>query len=167
MHYSRKILYNSKLKKLMMIIMNDAKNTVLDKNDDNIIDSIVRVVDSKNNFYGTAFFIHNKYCVTCHHCICEIEEDKIYIQRANKKYAVEWAKEYSDMDKNIAILKINDSTSKTNGSSFIPLGSALDNSLLLSPDITVPSSFFIWTFLPNKINNDSFLDMMPEKNEVD
>ena len=134
--------------------MNDT-NAVLHNNDYDIIDSIVRLVDNKNNFYGSAFFIHSKYCVTCHHCICEIEEDQIYIQKGNKKYAVEWDKEYSDMNKNIAILNINDSAAI-----FKPLGCAeIVNSL-------VPSSFFILTFLPNKINNDSSFDIMPIKNDV-
>ena len=137
--------------------MNDT-NAVLHNNDYDIIDSIVTLVDNKNNFYGSAFFIHSKYCVTCHHCICEIEEDQIYIQKGNKKYAVEWDKEYSDTNKNIAILKININFSSA---IFKPLGCAeIVNSL-------APSSFFILTFLPNKINNDSLpFDIMPIKNEV-
>ena len=142
--------------------MNDT-NTALHNNNNNynITDSIVRVVDNKNNFYGTAFFIHSKYCVTCHRCVCEIE-DQIYIQKGIKKYAVEWANEYSAMNKDIAILKINDSAAATTTAiSFKPLGSAeIVNSL-------GSSSFFIWTFMPNKINNDSSINIMPVKNEVE
>jgi hypothetical protein len=55
------------------------------------------------SFLWDCIFIHSKYCVTCHHCICEIEEDQIYIQKGNKKYAVAWDKEYSDMNRNIPI----------------------------------------------------------------
>jgi pyruvate formate-lyase activating enzyme-like uncharacterized protein len=142
--------------------MNDTNTALHNNNDYNITDSIVRVVDNKNNFYGTAFFIHSKYCVTCHRCIREIE-DQIYIQKGTKKYAVEWAKEYSDMNKDIAILKINDSaaTTTTTAISFKPLGSEeIINSL-------GSSSFFIWTFLQNKINNDSSINVMPVKNKVE
>jgi len=43
------------------------------------------------------------------------------------------------MDKPVAILKINDPTTKTDGTCFKPLGSALANSLLLlSPELAVP-----------------------------
>ena len=146
--------------------MNDT-NTALHNNNNNnynITDSIVRVVDNKNNFYGTAFFLHSKYCVTCHRCVCEIE-DQICIQKGNKKYDVEWVKEYSDMNMDIAILINNDSatttTTTTPAVSFKPLGSAeIVNSL-------APSSFFIWTFMPNKINNDSSINIVPVKNEVE
>ena len=102
----------------MIIIITNHTNT---KSNTDLRDSIVKVVDSKNNFYGFAFFIHNKYCVTCHHCICEIE-DEIYIQKDNKRYPVKWVEEYSDMTKNVAILRIDDSitTATTTSTNFKP-----------------------------------------------
>ena len=76
-----------------------------------IRDNIVKVTDSKGNFRGTAFFIKEEYCVTCHHCICEIG-DSIIIERSNEKCATEWIEEYSDMCKDIAILRVKNSNFK-------------------------------------------------------
>jgi tetratricopeptide (TPR) repeat protein len=115
-------------------------------------DCIAKVVDSKNNFYGFAFFIHNRYCVTCHHCICEIE-DEIYIQRDNKKYPVKWIEEYSDMTKNVAVLRINDTTTPT--ANFKPLGCSEEEALASTSSSSFSSYYCTWIFLPHKIDNFS------------
>jgi trypsin-like peptidase len=65
------------------------------------------MVDSKSNFYGTGFVIEIKqerYCITCHHCICRLKE--IYIERDNVNCSTKWIEELSDMGKDIAVLKV-------------------------------------------------------------
>ena len=71
--------------------------------------NIVKIVDSKGNFYGTGFFIEingNRYCVTCHHCIYKL--NKIYIEKDGVKCSAEWIEEFSDMKKDFAILNVKD-----------------------------------------------------------
>lgn len=71
--------------------------------------NIVKIVDKRGVFNGTGFFIEinqNKYCITCHHCICKLNE--IFIERDDIKCSAEWVEEFSDMSKDIAILGIND-----------------------------------------------------------
>ena len=71
--------------------------------------NIVKIVDSRGAFNGTGFFVEikqNKYCITCHHCICKLAE--IYIERDDTRCAAEWIEEFSDPNKDIAILKVND-----------------------------------------------------------
>ena len=76
---------------------------------DYVRENIVKVVDSEGNFRGTAFFIEiqqKKYCITCHHCICRLNE--IYIEKDNLNFSAEWIEQFSDMNKDIAILKVMD-----------------------------------------------------------
>ena len=77
---------------------------------EDIRDNIVKIVDNKGNFKGTGFLIEIKdvrYCITCHHCICRLNE--IYIERNSSiKCPLEWIEEYSDMNKDIAVLKVKD-----------------------------------------------------------
>ena len=75
-----------------------------------IRDNIVKIVDSKDNFAGTAFFIQKEYCVSCHHCICIL--DDIYIGSRDQKYRAEWIEEYSNTNKDIAIVRVKDSNFK-------------------------------------------------------
>jgi hypothetical protein len=74
---------------------------------EDVRDNIVKIVDSKGNFHGTGFVIEIKqerYCITCHHCICRLKE--IYIERDDVKCSTEWIEELSDMGKDIAVLKV-------------------------------------------------------------
>ena len=71
--------------------------------------NIVKIVDSKGNFYGTGFFVeinNNRYCITCHHCIYKL--NKIYIEKDGAKCSAEWIEEFSDMKKDFAILNVKD-----------------------------------------------------------
>ena len=83
-----------------------------------IMKNIIRIMDKDGNSVGTGFLLTKEYCVTCHHNICRLNE--IYIGRdSDDKILVEWIEEKSDMSKDIAILKIKDST-------FLPLFCSLD-----------------------------------------
>ena len=77
---------------------------------EDVRDNIVKIVDSKGNFHGTGFIIkvkQDKYCITCHHCICRLTQ--IYVEINNSvKCPVEWVEEFSDMSKDIALLKVKD-----------------------------------------------------------
>jgi tetratricopeptide (TPR) repeat protein len=75
-----------------------------------IRDNIAKVVDSKDNFAGTAFFIQKEYCISCHHCICIL--DDLYIGRGDRKYHAEWIEEYSNKNKDVAIVRVKDSNFK-------------------------------------------------------
>jgi tetratricopeptide (TPR) repeat protein len=71
--------------------------------------NIVKIVDGRSVFNGTGFFLEvnqNRYCITCHHCIYKLNE--IFIERDKTKCSAEWVEEFSDMSKDIAVLKIND-----------------------------------------------------------
>jgi Trypsin-like peptidase domain len=79
----------------------------LSQTSEDIRDNIVKIIDDKKNFKGTGFFIDVKgsiYCITCHHCICRLDE--IYIEAFEKKYHAEWIEELSNMSKDIAIMKV-------------------------------------------------------------
>jgi tetratricopeptide (TPR) repeat protein len=80
---------------------------------DDVRANIVRIVDKKGAFSGTAFFIKikggDKYCVTCHHCINRLDE--IYVERKGdgrekKMWVAEWVEKFSQMSKDIAILNV-------------------------------------------------------------
>jgi len=67
--------------------------------------NIVKIIDEKGNFYGTAFFINVNdkiYGVTCHHCIYKL--NTITIEKKSKTHLLKWNEKYSDMSKDIAIL---------------------------------------------------------------
>ena len=70
-------------------------------------ENIVKIVNSKGNFYGTGFFVEfkrNKYCITCHHCICRL--NNIYIEKDGVKYPAEWIEEFSDTKKDFAVMDV-------------------------------------------------------------
>ena len=69
--------------------------------------NIVKIVDKDGIFYGTSFLIEDdqkKYCITCHHCICKL--DQIFVEKENTKYLCKWKEEYSDMQKDLAVLEL-------------------------------------------------------------
>ena len=74
--------------------------------------NIIKVIDEKGNFYGSGFFINvndKKYGVTCHHCIYKL--NKIMVEKNYNKYLMKWNEKYSDMNKDIAVLELdNDCT---------------------------------------------------------
>jgi hypothetical protein len=72
--------------------LNDVKN------------STVRVLGD-GKFSGTGFFITEEYCVTCHHVICD--HDEIKIEHEQREYNTKWIEEYSVLENDIAILKVN------------------------------------------------------------
>jgi tetratricopeptide (TPR) repeat protein len=76
---------------------------------EDIRDNIVKIVDKKGTFNGTGFFIEvdgRKYCLTCHHCICDV--DGTFVENSSSKYHAEWVEKYSDMNKDIAVLAVKD-----------------------------------------------------------
>jgi S1-C subfamily serine protease len=84
-------------------------------------DNIVKITDENGNCAGTGFFIHKEYCVTCHHNICRLndiyvereQEDNIETgQQRKRRYHAEWVEEFSDMQKDIAFLKVKDADFK-------------------------------------------------------
>ncbi|HEU4824266.1 MAG TPA: tetratricopeptide repeat protein [Nitrososphaeraceae archaeon] len=80
-----------------------------------IRDNIVKIVDENDNCVGTGFFIHKEYCVTCHHNIYGLDE--IYVEREKynnqtgqlrrRRNHAEWVEQFSDMQRDIAFLKVN------------------------------------------------------------
>jgi Zn-dependent metalloprotease len=78
---------------------------------DDVKNSTVKIVDNDRNFGGTGFFIHKEYCITCHHNIAEM--DKIYVAGEDDKlYLAKWIEDYSDMEKDVAILRVKGSKYK-------------------------------------------------------
>jgi tetratricopeptide (TPR) repeat protein len=86
---------------------------------EDVRDNIVKIVDKNGKFAGTGFFIHKEYCVTCHHVIYQLNE--IYVERedniesgkqSKRRYAAEWAKEFSDAQKDIAFLRVQNADFK-------------------------------------------------------
>jgi hypothetical protein len=76
--------------------LNDVKNNVVKVTGD--------------NSFGSGFFIQKEYCVTCHHVICVM--DDIRIEHDGNTYDADWVEEYSDMVKDIAVLKIKNASVK-------------------------------------------------------
>jgi tetratricopeptide (TPR) repeat protein len=86
---------------------------------EDIRDNIVKIADENGNCVGTGFFIHKEYCVTCHHNICKL--DKIYIEREEeniegqhriRRHHAKWVEEFSDMQKDVAFLKVKNADFK-------------------------------------------------------
>jgi Tetratricopeptide repeat len=82
---------------------------VLSQSDQDIKSNIVMLVDSKDRFGGTGFLIEvnqKRYCITCHHCIRDLDE--IFLKRdGDTKYKGVWIEEISDPYKDIAVLKVD------------------------------------------------------------
>ena len=78
-----------------------------------IRDNIVKIVDKNGEFYGSGFFIEINQqvcCITCHHCIYTIDE--IFVERFGNRFQTKWTEEYSDMKKDLAVLKVENCTLK-------------------------------------------------------
>jgi len=71
---------------------------------DDVKKSTVKIVGD-GQFCGTGFFYKRGYCITCHHVIWTL--DKIQVEHENQTYDAEWSQDYSSMDFDIAVLKIN------------------------------------------------------------
>jgi hypothetical protein len=68
--------------------------------------NIVKVSGENSKSFGTGFFIQDECCVTCHHVIYKM--DRIRVEHGSATYSAEWSKEYSDMERDIAILRVKD-----------------------------------------------------------
>jgi len=58
---------------------------------EHVRDNIVKIVDGNGAFNGTGFLIdigHDRYCITCHHCIYRLNE--IHIARDDKICPTVW-----------------------------------------------------------------------------
>ena len=101
--------------------------------------NIIKVIgDNNSSSFGTGFFVQKGFCVTCHHVICRM--NNIKIEHNNKSFDAYWYSNYSDMENDIAILKVSDLTTEIN-----PLECAKET----TPEITVK----VWGF--TKASNDS------------
>jgi tetratricopeptide (TPR) repeat protein len=72
-------------------------------------DNIVKIVNNNGEFFGTGFcleFNQKKYFITCHHCIYNL--DQIFIEKDSIQYSCKWIEEYSDINKDLAVLKCDD-----------------------------------------------------------
>ncbi|MGD9533907.1 MAG: tetratricopeptide repeat protein [Candidatus Nitrosocosmicus sp.] len=70
-----------------------------------IENNVVRITDKTRNLKGTGFLVeHNqrKYCITCHHCIFQLEE--IHVSTSTNTYKVQWLENFSDKQQDIAVL---------------------------------------------------------------
>ena len=75
---------------------------------DNIKNCVVQV-SSKEKFSGTGFFIsHRGYIVTCHHVIYSLDE--ILVTYEGKRVEAKWCKQYSNIDADLAVLKIDETS---------------------------------------------------------
>lgn len=75
---------------------------------DKIKNCVVQISDDKR-FSGTGFFISYKgYIITCHHVIYSLKEIWIRYRDGDKVQAT-WCKKYSNIDADIAVLKIDES----------------------------------------------------------
>jgi len=76
--------------------------------DEDVDRNVVRIMNKEGKTGGTGFFIRvdgKEYCVTCHHNIYDLDE--IYVGKLKSQmFRAGWVKEYSDIDKDIAILKV-------------------------------------------------------------
>src|SRR5690242_20699780 len=85
---------------------------------EDIRDNIVKIVDGQGRCVGTGFFVQKECCVTCHHNIWQL--DDIFIERdieveggeQKKHYHAEWIEDFSDMQKDIAVLKVQNADFK-------------------------------------------------------
>ncbi len=87
---------------------------------EDVRDNIVKITDKNGEFAGTGFFIHKEYCVTCHHNISRLDE--IYVERdqndtetgqqRKRRHPAEWAKEFSNMQRDVAFLRVKNADFK-------------------------------------------------------
>src|SRR5215204_1947620 len=79
---------------------------MLAQTNDSIRKNIVKVIDKSGRFRGTAFFLQKEYCITCHHILEGFDE--IYIEKDNIKKLSIYDTGYSDIEKDIAVLWVDD-----------------------------------------------------------
>ena len=71
-----------------------------------IFDSLVRIIDDKHQTIGSGFILSaDGYIITCHHLIYNLDSIKVEYRGEIKEAS--WCKEHSNIDVNIAILKID------------------------------------------------------------
>jgi hypothetical protein len=73
---------------------------------DKIWDSMVKILDPTGNTVGSGFIIHSDgYFVTCHHIISSL--NLLSVQHQGKNYQAKWQEKFSNLEVDIAILKID------------------------------------------------------------
>ena len=73
---------------------------------DKIWDSMVKILDPTGNTVGSGFIIHaDGYFVTCHHIIYYL--NLLSVQHQGKNYQAKWQEKFSNLEVDIAILKID------------------------------------------------------------
>ncbi|MBD2648785.1 HEAT repeat domain-containing protein [Nostoc foliaceum] len=78
---------------------------------DELRESMVKILDSNGGTVGSGFIIRaDGYLVTCHHVIYLL--DALRVEYQGQVYAAEWCKEFSNLEVDIAILKIDVESAK-------------------------------------------------------
>jgi hypothetical protein len=78
---------------------------------DKLWQSMVKVLDSGNKTIGSGFIIQSDgYIITCHHVIYSL--NSIYVEYQNQIYEALWREDLSNIEVDIAILKINASDAR-------------------------------------------------------
>ena len=73
---------------------------------DQLWQSMVKILDAKGKTIGSGFIIRaDGYIVTCHHVIYNL--NSINVEYREKKYTAQWCEELSNLEVDIAILKID------------------------------------------------------------
>ncbi|MEH1861114.1 MAG: HEAT repeat domain-containing protein, partial [Nostoc sp.] len=78
---------------------------------DELRESMVKILDSNGGTVGSGFIIRaDGHLVTCHHVIYLL--DALRVEYQGKVYPAEWCEEFSNLEVDIAILKINVESAK-------------------------------------------------------
>jgi len=77
---------------------------MLAQTNDSIRKNIVRVIDKRGCFRGTAFFLQKECCITCHHILDTFDE--LYVVKDNNRTLAVYDRDYSNIEKDIAVLKV-------------------------------------------------------------
>ncbi|XZN96728.1 MAG: NB-ARC domain-containing protein [Microcoleus sp.] len=73
---------------------------------DRLWQSMVKILDANNKTVGSGFVIREDgYLVTCHHVIYNLK--LINVEYRERRYAAQWCENFSNLEVDIAILKIN------------------------------------------------------------
>ncbi|MEH2084455.1 MAG: HEAT repeat domain-containing protein, partial [Nostoc sp.] len=79
---------------------------------DELRESMVKILDSNGGTVGSGFIIRaDGYLVTCHHVIYLL--DALRVEYQGQIYPAEWCEKFSNLEVDIAILKINVESAKT------------------------------------------------------
>ncbi|MDM3844071.1 MAG: trypsin-like peptidase domain-containing protein, partial [Aphanizomenon gracile PMC638.10] len=79
---------------------------------DELRESMVKILDSHEKTVGSGFIIRNDgYIVTCHHVIYHLE-NPLKVEYQDNIYDAEWDENFSNLEVDIAILKINIESAK-------------------------------------------------------